>query len=253
MELDALSVVEGVQRARDPECAWQSFRSVLAADGFDQLSCFFGVPWSEPFPDAPKGCVPFFRDSLAPVEVIEFFARHPEYKCNNPIARHVRSFALRPLLRVGEDPSVPFTRTHLQMLDGLRDVFGDWDFNVFPISSAAAREYGSLAIRTRRTREARRHLERRRDALHLAGLYFYGAMRARFPGPSASASVVLSPRQQECLAWVAAGLTSDEIAARLKLSRKTIDLHVAAAMRKLEAGSRSQAAARAVALNLVRP
>lgn len=52
---------------------------------------------------------------------------------------------------------------------------------------------------------------------------------------------------------MAAGLTSDQIADRLSLSRKTVDLHLAMAIRKLGSGSRSQATARAVALGLVHP
>lgn len=252
MQLDPLSVAEGVRRARDPQSAWEGFRSVLAGEGFDRVACYLGVPWSEPFPDVPAGVVPFYRDTLSPGDTIEFFARHPEYKRGNPVARHVRS-SLRPLLRVGEDPSVPFTPTHRCMLAGLRDIFGNGDLNVFPLTNPGAREYGALSVHNRRTRAARRHLQHRRDALHLAGLYFSGAMQARFPGEPEPAPVSLSPRQQECLTWVAAGLTSDEIAARLKLSRKTVDLHLAAAMRKLDARSRSQAAARAVARGLVRP
>ncbi|MEJ2087610.1 MAG: helix-turn-helix transcriptional regulator [Gammaproteobacteria bacterium] len=252
MSLEPLSVVDGVQRAQDVEGAWQGFRRLLAQDGFERIMCVFGVPFSEPFPDARQPYVPFYRDSLMPADVVGFFARHPEYKRHNPVLRHVRSSPL-PLLRIGDNPAASFGPAHQRMLAELRELFGDVDINAFPLSNAAARQYGQLGVQNPRSREARYHLQRHSNALHLAAHYFYGAMQSRFPRPPVFSSKPLSPRQQQCLTWVAAGLTSDQIADRLNLSRKTVDLHLAAAIRKMEAGSRSQAVARAVALGLVSP
>jgi FixJ family two-component response regulator len=47
----------------------------------------------------------------------------------------------------------------------------------------------------------------------------------------------LSPREREVLDLVAGGLTSKQIASRLKLSKKTVDIHRGKLLRKLEAGS----------------
>lgn len=250
-QLEPLHVVEDVQRARDPEAAWLGFGRRLAGAGFEQVACYFGVPCSVPFPSVAD--TRFWRGLGLPDGFVEIFARHPEYTRRNPIVRHCRS-SPHPLLRAGEDPSVPFAPAHLRMLSTLRDLLGDVDLNIFPLSNPLAREYGNFTVYTPRTRAGRRHVRELRDALHLAGLYFHAAMQSRFPSPSGTrAPVVLSPRQVECLTWVAGGLTSKEIAARLGLSRKTVDLHLAVAMQKLEAGSRAQAAARAIALGLVQP
>lgn len=52
----------------------------------------------------------------------------------------------------------------------------------------------------------------------------------------------LSPRQAECLHWVGAGKTSDEIATILGLTTSTVAQHITAACRKLDAVNRAQAA-----------
>ena len=62
----------------------------------------------------------------------------------------------------------------------------------------------------------------------------------------------LTPREREVLVLVAEGLTNPEIAEQLVISAKTVDRHRENIMRKLNAGSRSEAVAIAVASNLVR-
>jgi DNA-binding CsgD family transcriptional regulator len=51
----------------------------------------------------------------------------------------------------------------------------------------------------------------------------------------------LTKRQIEVLRFVSRHLTNSEIAAQLKLSQKTIELHVGAAMRRLQAKNRHHA------------
>jgi DNA-binding CsgD family transcriptional regulator len=60
----------------------------------------------------------------------------------------------------------------------------------------------------------------------------------------------LTARELEVLALVAQGLRNAEIAERLFLSGKTVDHHVSAILRKLDARSRGEASARAVQLGL---
>jgi DNA-binding CsgD family transcriptional regulator len=60
----------------------------------------------------------------------------------------------------------------------------------------------------------------------------------------------LTPRELEVLLLLADGLRNSEIAERLIVSRKTIDHHVSAILRKLEVKTRGQAGAKAVRLGL---
>ena len=61
----------------------------------------------------------------------------------------------------------------------------------------------------------------------------------------------LSPRERECLTWLATGLRHDRIADKLSITRPTVELHLANARRKLRARTREEALARAVTLGLL--
>lgn len=52
----------------------------------------------------------------------------------------------------------------------------------------------------------------------------------------------LSDRQRECLAYVGGGLTSKQIAREIGLHPKTVDHHIAAAVERLNAKNRTEAA-----------
>ena len=61
----------------------------------------------------------------------------------------------------------------------------------------------------------------------------------------------LTPRELEVLGLLAEGLRNADIAGRLVLSAKTVDHHVSAILRKLQAGTRTEAAAHAARLGLL--
>ena len=73
----------------------------------------------------------------------------------------------------------------------------------------------------------------------------------RGPRPTTRANEAeLTTRELDVLALVAEGLRNAEIAERLFVSRRTVDHHVSAILRKLEAGSRGEAVAAANRLGL---
>jgi DNA-binding CsgD family transcriptional regulator/tetratricopeptide (TPR) repeat protein len=76
----------------------------------------------------------------------------------------------------------------------------------------------------------------------------------RGPAPSTRDNPLgLTDRQVEVLRLLASGLTNAEIAARLVLSVRTVDTHVAAILGKLDAATRREAATRAAELGLLAP
>ncbi|MBN9318787.1 MAG: hypothetical protein BGN86_07825 [Caulobacterales bacterium 68-7] len=67
----------------------------------------------------------------------------------------------------------------------------------------------------------------------------------------AKPALPLSARQVECLARIAAGETSSQIADALKLSPRTVDHYVAAACARLGVKTRAHAVAMALQLHLL--
>ncbi|MBP7661258.1 MAG: helix-turn-helix transcriptional regulator [Burkholderiaceae bacterium] len=61
----------------------------------------------------------------------------------------------------------------------------------------------------------------------------------------------LTARQREVLAQVAQGLTDKEIAQRMSLSPRTVEMHVAGAIERLGSRNRSEAVSRAHAWKLI--
>lgn len=77
---------------------------------------------------------------------------------------------------------------------------------------------------------------------------------ARGPRPSTKRNAAqLTAREQSVLDLVAEGLTNAQVAERLFLSPRTVDYHVSAVLRKLDAKSRGEAVATALRLGLVEP
>jgi DNA-binding CsgD family transcriptional regulator/tetratricopeptide (TPR) repeat protein len=75
------------------------------------------------------------------------------------------------------------------------------------------------------------------------------ALGVRRVEPSAAGGARLSAREREVIALVGEGLSSEEIAVRLGLSRSTVETAVGSAMAKLDASTRIQAAAVAATLD----
>jgi DNA-binding CsgD family transcriptional regulator len=69
--------------------------------------------------------------------------------------------------------------------------------------------------------------------------------------PTASKTISLPPRERQCLELLASGLRIGEIEAKLGIARKTIDVTLSNARKRLGAATNEQAVAVAVADRLI--
>lgn len=99
------------------------------------------------------------------------------------------------------------------------------------------------------------HIElsvRDRAEMQLAAIYAHAKIRALSPRrtiPKRTPS--LSPRERECMHWVAVGKTDWEIAEILTLSHKTVHNTVERAKQKLGVSTRTQAAVEVIRIGIV--
>ncbi len=129
---------------------------------------------------------------------------------------------------------------------------GDDRSSVVPLAVQPDGAVGGFVCRAQLSQDAFEDWTRRHGTVvHLAVLYVDSArIRSR---RLERERVRLSPRERECLCWLARGLRNDRIAERMGLTKATVELHIAHARQKLRARTREHALAKAVALGLVEP
>jgi LuxR family quorum sensing-dependent transcriptional regulator len=89
-------------------------------------------------------------------------------------------------------------------------------------------------------------------SLELASIYC-GLKLAQFEQARPSTNDLLSPRERECLQWVATGKTDWGISEILGISQQTVHKHVSNALRKLGASTRAHAVAVALSARILSP
>jgi len=133
--------------------------------------------------------------------------------------------------------------SEFRLLDGFSvPIHGPNSFAVFSAVPA-----GSL-------RERAESIELGRGALTLLGLSVHERAVTLLARQVADDSMVrphLTPRERECLQWVAAGKNTSIISDIMNISVSTVDAHIQSIMRKLNAQTRAHAAVRAAALGLI--
>ena len=85
--------------------------------------------------------------------------------------------------------------------------------------------------------------KREEACLHLATIYFQARLERFRPQPQRAPARKLTPRERECLSWVAAGKSDWDISQILGISEDTAHEYVHNAIAKLNATTRAQAVA----------
>ncbi|MER8849821.1 LuxR family transcriptional regulator [Mesorhizobium australicum] len=87
--------------------------------------------------------------------------------------------------------------------------------------------------------------------LHLAALHFRLKVAKFVNASGAYKAPELSPREKECILWVARGKTSWGAGAILGISENTVNYHMKNIMRKMEASTRMVAAIKAIEFGII--
>ena len=87
--------------------------------------------------------------------------------------------------------------------------------------------------------------------LYVLAHYFHNAVFAKFANPFRVSSGVLSPRELECLSWIAKGKTAGEVALIIGRSVETVRVHLKRGIAKLGASNCTHAVAKAILLELI--
>jgi DNA-binding CsgD family transcriptional regulator len=90
------------------------------------------------------------------------------------------------------------------------------------------------------------------QSLYLASIYFHGKLEAlQAQSASPQRGPRLTPRERECLSWVASGKTDWEISQILNIAEQTVHEYVQNALIKLNATTRAQAVAIAILMKQI--
>ncbi|MEJ2433904.1 MAG: LuxR C-terminal-related transcriptional regulator [Pseudolabrys sp.] len=200
-------------------------------------------------------CRPLKANVLCEVQAAEVQAAEWWRECRH-YAKHRAGDPVRSAVRHRVEPvrwrnyENSMSATALAMWRRSRAI-GLCDGLTVPLHDPAAKRYGVLSV-LHFGRPAEfddwigGHGEMLGPAAYPAHLAISGAQQ---PLPREAAA--LSQRERQCLALIAEGWSSKHIGRRLELSPRTVELHVARAMRRLGAVNRSHAVALALRQNLL--
>jgi LuxR family quorum sensing-dependent transcriptional regulator len=223
----AFEFIEDLDRQTDTTSLLNSFQNLISGYGFSgycigdpsnphvyRKDRVWGVTW-------PEGWLKRFADQ--------------RYQLVDPLIRHMGTTS-EPFRWSDVRPSAG--PVALQVLDEATE-FGMNDGFALPI-------YGTDGAMIGVTVAAEHYELNKRDeaALHMAAIYFHAKFsRFRMRNPPIPKVSKLTPRERECLSWVASGKTDWEISQILNISEQTAHEYVQNAITKLNATTRAQAVA----------
>lgn len=244
-----LDLLERARAAADPQSVWAILQEEVSRAGFGQSLFAFGVPRNSTRPILDKLKRGVFQGAGGfATSVFTELAKRPHLLATEPVAPHCKR-SLTPFvwsqaeLKAGAESAL-----------GLGREIGLTSFVVFPLRSADASCYGNFTVFcTDPSHESwLRHAKHLAPLLHITAHYFHDSLAGCNGRPEAP-ELALSPRQRECLLWASRGLSTKQIAERLKLSEPVVHEYLTGAKRKLGCATRAQAVARAVTLDLIVP
>lgn len=171
--------------------------------------------------------------------------------------------AVDPLLALGSRSIVPFTTASAfadaapgsvteTMWHAMLDFKIENELNI-PIRRADGAGQISLHM-AERSKDVFEHFQATLPIAHTIMTAFYGVFENRFLRRSPlflTPENPFTPREKDCLSWVAQGQSNADIAERLNVSVRTAKFHVENAMKKIDAKTRAEAVAIALTRGLI--
>lgn len=236
-----LDFLDRAKAASTLEEAWDIYMAEIAKFGATHAG--YGVITPSPDENSPARVIRYFDYRS------DFLQRYDEagHFLNDSSIHHCLQRKAEPL--VSTDPSflASLTAAQRQVAHESFD-FGIRHFATFALGDGNNQGGVNLSFGNSSQSEFHELLHAHQDSLRLISILFHQVVCSRsFLGEQ----LMLSAREKECLRWVGAGLESKGIAHRLAISTRTVEHHIANAIAKLGANSRSHAVAKALILNLI--
>ncbi|MCP3471449.1 LuxR family transcriptional regulator [Bradyrhizobium sp. CCGUVB1N3] len=238
MDRKVFEFIENLAPLTDAASVTNAMGELLEQHGIDHFCLSFLPGPNQSYDDVaienrmPDGYVPTYIEK--------------QYTQDDPVFHHCKTTVL-PFRWYKETPIDPERQPRAVEVVRLARDFGMVDGVVVPVASAAGR-MGQVWFGGREFDLP----EYKLPALHLMAHYAFDRL-LRLKGVPSQPEHPLSPREREVLTFVALGMTSAAIAARLSITERTVIAHIAHCCRKLGAATRTQAVAIAVRDGIIQP
>lgn len=232
-----LTLIASVISATDEADLLKRMQAAASASGFDHV--LFGIELRRPFLDPIQHITSGFPEAYQEL-----------YQSRNYIMR---------------DPSVAYCQTHEKPLIWGEAMYSEPSYEIMEESrkhglghgfSVPVRESNSVVsmLSLGRDRPFESEAEKRQviDAGNvLANCVHVASKKIIVPEIELSLRPNLSPRETECLKWLAAGKSNGVIADLMKISEVTVEFHVKNIYKKLNVATRLQAAVVAMSMGMI--
>lgn len=227
--------IDRLRDATDEATTFGELKAVMTHFGFHAL-LVSGVP--------PPGerMEPLVLANGWPQGWSERYMAH-DYAADDPTLHRLRQ-TLSPFLW-SETRTPRLSRPQLRVLDEATE-FGLQEGLIIPIHAGFGFEAG-VSFGGGKVDLSKQEIA----ALHMIGLYGYEALRRYSPLCVGESVQVLTPREQECVKWTAAGKTAWEIGQILGISEPTVNQYIKTAARKMNTVSKGHLVARCIRAGLV--
>ncbi|HCE41743.1 MAG: hypothetical protein CL543_11580 [Alcanivorax sp.] len=258
---DVTQVAEAIAAAKNPDGAWHAVSNHLKAQGLHRTALHTHLPLAadNPFGDPGTG------RAFGHVWDAEHDRKLRAYSGDVRRAGEPDLWGLRPTLKFLAMSRSPLFVDHRDVLSrptetvfkpicrSMIENLGQYQGLALPLKNPAT---GAAAILSAWGDENRgdfsAFVRANMHTLHLLGHYFMGIAGLKWPG--FGRDVVeprLSDRERQVLSLLARGLTVAAVADTVRISDRSVTEYMLRARRKLGAGSKAQAIARAVYLGLI--